>query len=65
MPADRVDLIMKTMQGAFSCVLEQVPDARGADTDEQLDEIRTADREKGHAAGSPATALARASCRAG
>src|ERR1700732_3190092 len=47
MAADGVDLVDKDDAGSVLFALhEQIADARGADTDEHLDEIRTGDREE-------------------
>src|ERR1700730_16191233 len=49
MPADRVNLVDENNAGrGFLALFEHVAHARGADTDEHLDEIRTADREERH-----------------
>ena len=47
--ADGVDLVDEDQAGGvLLAVLEQVADARGADADEHLDEVRAADGEEGH-----------------
>jgi hypothetical protein len=47
--ADRVDLVDENDAGRVLLTLfEQVADARRADADEHLDEVRAADREEGH-----------------
>ena len=47
MAADRVDLVDEDDAGrVLLALLEQVADARGADADEHLDEVRAADREE-------------------
>ncbi len=49
MAADGVDLVDEDdAGGVLLALLEQVAHARGADADEHLDEIRTADREERH-----------------
>ena len=49
-PADGVDLVDEDDAGArLLRLLEQVADARGADADEHLDEVRARDREERHA----------------
>ena len=49
MAADRVDLVDEDDAGrVLLALLEQVADARGADADEHLDEVRAADREERH-----------------
>ena len=48
--ADGVDLVHEDDAGRVALrLIEQVADAARADTDEHLDELRTADREEGHA----------------
>ncbi len=48
--ADRVDLVDEDDAGRVALgLVEQVTHARGADADEHLDELGTADREEGHA----------------
>ena len=50
MAADGVDLVHEDDAGAVLLgLLEQVTDARGADADEHLDEVRAGDREERHA----------------
>ena len=50
LPANRVDLVDEHDGGCAGLrLLEQVSDARGADTDEHLHEVRAADREERHA----------------
>ena len=47
MAADRVDLVDEDDAGrVLLALLEQIADARGADADEHLDEVRAADREE-------------------
>src|SRR5258706_6091749 len=49
MTADRVDLVDEYDAGrVFLALLEQIADARRADADEHLDEVRAADREEGN-----------------
>ena len=49
MAADRVDLVDEDDAGrVLLALLEQVADARRADADEHLDEVRAADREERH-----------------
>ena len=40
---------MKMIAGAFCRACSKVPDARSADADEHLDELRAGDREERHA----------------
>ena len=48
MAADGVDLVDEDdAGGVLLALLEEVADARGADADEHLDEVRAADREEG------------------
>src|SRR5262249_13882229 len=48
-PADGIDLVDEHDAGrVLLALLEQIADARGADADEHLDEVRAADREERH-----------------
>ncbi len=48
--ADRVDFVHENDAGRdLFCLLKEIADARCADTDEHLDEIRTRDRKEGDA----------------
>ena len=48
-PSDRVDLIDEdNARGVLLSLLEEVPDTRGADSDEHFDEIGAGDREEGN-----------------
>src|SRR5439155_10557212 len=49
MAADRIDLVDEDDAGrVLLALLEKVADARRTDSDEHLDEVRSADREEGH-----------------
>jgi hypothetical protein len=49
MPTDRVDLVDEDDAGRMLLrLLEHIPDPRGADTDEHLDEVRAGDGEEGN-----------------
>jgi hypothetical protein len=62
MAADRVDFVDEDdARRVLLALLEEVTDARRADADEHLDEIRSADREERHVGSLASPATARAS----